>query len=107
MLMVTGFDLTTGDLYFTTLVEVFTNHILAENTYIRNHIQWTKHKIMVLKHANKYQIIWQCHNFKNILIDGFQHHPLRTNCKDKMFNIQIFIYYLIYSGTRKVFHKIM
>ena len=39
MLMVTGFDLTTGDLYFTALVEVFTNHILAENTYIRNHIQ--------------------------------------------------------------------
>ena len=39
---------------------------------------------MVLKPANKYQIIWQCHNFKSILIDGFQHHPLRTNCKDKM-----------------------
>ena len=26
-----GFDLTTGDSYFTTLVEVFKNHILAKN----------------------------------------------------------------------------
>ena len=31
-----GFRLTTRDL---TLVEVFTNHILVENTYITNHIE--------------------------------------------------------------------
>ena len=29
-IIITGFDLTTYDLYFTILVEVFTNHILAE-----------------------------------------------------------------------------
>ena len=28
---------------------------------------------MILKTANKYQIIWQCHNFKNILADDYQH----------------------------------
>ena len=31
-----GFDLTARDSYFTILVEVFTNHILAENTYFTN-----------------------------------------------------------------------
>ena len=30
------FNLTTHDSYFTVLVEVFTNHILAENTYFTN-----------------------------------------------------------------------
>ena len=30
---VTGFDLMTCDSYFTILVEVFTDHILVENTY--------------------------------------------------------------------------
>ena len=28
---------------------------------------------MILKTANKYQIIWQCHNFKNILADDYQY----------------------------------
>ena len=36
---VAGFDLRTRDLYFTILVEVFTNHVLAENTYFANHIE--------------------------------------------------------------------
>ena len=31
-----GFDLRTHDSYFKTLVDVFTNHILAENTDIMN-----------------------------------------------------------------------
>ena len=31
--VVTGFDLTTWDSYFTILAEVFTNHILAENVF--------------------------------------------------------------------------
>ena len=39
VLMDPGFDLTTRDLYFTILDEVFTNHILAENTYFTNHIE--------------------------------------------------------------------
>ena len=64
----TGFNLITCDLYFPTLVEVFTNHILAEKTYFTIHIEWTEHKIMVSKLASKYQIIWQWDNFKNILL---------------------------------------
>ena len=66
----------THDLYFTILVEVFMNRILAENMYLTNHIECTEHKIMVLKPANKYQIIWYCHNFENILIDDFWHHSI-------------------------------
>ena len=61
------------DLCFTILVEVFTNHILAENTYFTNYKEWTEHKIIVLKPVNNYQIIQQCHKFKNILINDFQH----------------------------------
>ena len=46
-----GLNLTTRDIYFMILVQVFMNHILVENTYFTNHIEWTKHKIMF-----KYQI---------------------------------------------------
>ena len=38
-ILVTGFDLTTCDLYYTILVEVLTKHILAVNTYFTNHIE--------------------------------------------------------------------
>ena len=38
----TGFDLTTHDSYFTILVEVFMNHILAENTYFTNDVERTE-----------------------------------------------------------------
>ena len=41
------------------LVEVFTNHISAENKYFTNHIEWTEHKIMGFEPANRYQIIQQ------------------------------------------------
>ena len=41
----TGFDVKTCDLYFKTLVDIFTNHISAENTYFTNYIEWTEHKI--------------------------------------------------------------
>ena len=44
------------DSCFTILVEVFTNLILAGSTYFTNHIEWTEHKIMVIKSANN-QII--------------------------------------------------
>ena len=33
------FDKITRDSYFTTLAEVFKNHIVAENTYFANHIE--------------------------------------------------------------------
>ena len=71
----TGCDLKTHDSYIMILVEVFTNHILEENTFQESYMGWAKYKIiMVLKPANMYQIIWQCHKLKNILIDNFQHH---------------------------------
>ena len=57
------FDLTTRDSYFTILVEVFTNHMLAESTYFTNHIDWTEHKIMAIKSANKNKIIQQLAQF--------------------------------------------
>ena len=43
----------TCDSYFTTQFEVFTNHILAENTYFLNNLGWIEHKIMVLKPTKK------------------------------------------------------
>ena len=46
----------TRDLYFTILVEVFTNHIFARNRYFTNHIECTENKTAVLKPAHKYQI---------------------------------------------------
>ena len=57
------------DSYFTILVEVFMNYILAENTYFINHKELAEHKIMVFKSANNYQIIQQCHDLKSILIN--------------------------------------
>ena len=76
--IVTGFDLTTRDSYFTILVKVLTNHILAENTYFTNHIELTEHKIIVLIPANRYQIIRQFRNFKNILIDDYQYNGAKV-----------------------------
>ena len=73
--------LMTCDFYFTILVEVFTNNVLAENTYFTNHTDWTEHKIMVLKPANKYQFIWQCHNFKITLMGNFERHPFLYQAK--------------------------
>ena len=124
-MIITGFDLMTCDSDFTILVEVFTSHILVENTYFMNHIELTEHKIMVLKHSNKYQIstklFGNATTLKNIYISDFQHHSISllsrslsnifmvlkiTNCKDQTI-IQIFIYYLIYLSARKAFLKIM
>ena len=75
------FNLKTHDSYFTILAEVFTNHILAEKTYITNHLAWTEHKTMVLKPANKYKIIRQFHNFENFLINDSLHHPMLCRAK--------------------------
>ena len=60
----------TRDSYFTILLEVFTNHLVAENTYFANHIECTEHAIMVLKPANMYQFIWQCYNFRTGITDN-------------------------------------
>ena len=76
-MLISGFDLATRDSYFTILVD----RNLAENTYFTNHMEWTEHRIMVLKPANKYQIIWHCHNLKNTLINNFQHHPFLYQAK--------------------------
>ena len=55
------------------LVEGSTNHTLGENTFHESLIGSAKYKIiMVLKPASLYQIIQQCHQLKNILIDSFQ-----------------------------------
>ena len=69
------FNLMMCDLYFMILIKVFTNQILTGKTYFMNHIVWTKQKIMVLKPANKSQIIWQRHNFKKPFTNNFHHHP--------------------------------
>ena len=55
-----------------------TNHILAENTYFTNHIELTEHKIIVLIPANRYQIIRQFRNFKNIPIDDYQYNGAKV-----------------------------
>ena len=68
----------TRDWYLTILVEVFTNHFSAENTYFTNHTDWTEHKIIGFKPANGY-----IPDYSAIaLIDNF-HHPFL--CQPKNF----------------------
>ena len=69
-----GFDLTTRDSYFTILVDDLTFCILVENTHLKKTLEFTEHKLLAWKPANKCQIIWQYQNFKNILVNEFQHH---------------------------------
>ena len=47
-----------------TLNHIAKNHILAESSYFKNHIEWAQHMIMDLKPANKYKIIWQSNPFR-------------------------------------------
>ena len=104
------------DLYFTILVEVFTNHILVENT---NRTEWTEHTIVVLKPSNKYQIIFKniikifllmiilsllSKSFVNIIFYGIENNNFQ---KIRQSTIKTFIYYFIYSGATKAFCKIM
>ena len=111
------FDLTTRHSYFMILVGFFTNHILAKRTYFKIHIERPEQKITVSKPANKYQIIRQCHCFKSILFDDDQHHSFFIKLKflqswkwqitkTRWFTLQIYIFYLICLGVRKVFHKL-
>ena len=76
-------------------------------------MKWTEHEIMALKPANKYQIIWQCHNFNNSTAD-FPASSISLssksfvniifygaeNSKWKLLTSQIFIFYLIWSDAR-------
>ena len=117
-----GFDLTIRDSHFTILVEIFRNHILAENTYFTKNIEWTEHEIMVLKPANNYQIIWQCHDFKSILIYDLQAHLFlyqvkvlqtslftklkMTSCKTRWFTIKIFIHHWFTQAPEKLLVKL-
>ena len=68
-----GFDLTTPHSFFTILVEVFTNHILAKKHIF--HESYRVNKTQDYEIANKYQINRQFYHFKNIFINDSQHHP--------------------------------
>ena len=57
------------------------NVLCTSNSRPCLHGEWTKHKIIFLKSANKYQITLQCHNFKNILIDDFLYHLVLYRAK--------------------------
>lgn len=70
-----GFHLMTHDSCFIILVKVFRNNISLVSQDLRNHIDQTERKIMVLKPKNKCQVIWHGHSFRNILNEDFQHHP--------------------------------
>ena len=52
------------------------SYFSRKNIFHESYIEWTEHKVMVLKPANKYQIIWYYHNIENILIDDFWHHSI-------------------------------
>ena len=70
---------------------------------------------MILNPANKYQIIRQrqfksssislwSKSFGNIIFSRAEKNKTK---KMRQLNVQTFIYYLIYSGARKAFHKII
>ena len=66
---------------------------------------------MVLKLANKYQIIWHCRDFKNIFIDDFQHQPFLYRAKEnsklkRRDNSTSIHYYLIYLDPEGHFVKL-
>ena len=102
------------DSYFTILAEVYRNYVSSENIYFTKRIEWVEHTIIVWKISNKYQIVQQCHNFKNISIDDHSLFTEQKFCKHHVFteskitnwrrgNINHSNIYLllIYSGARK------
>ena len=70
--------LTARDSYFTILVKVFNNHIFyRKHKFHRSYRISIEHKIMVLKPAIKYEIIWYTSpKFETILINDFWHHSI-------------------------------
>ena len=116
-----GLDLMTRDSYFTILVEVFTNHILAKNTNFTNHRMnrtWNSvfktckqvpNYLALSKFQTHYQqfpasVSLSSKHFVNVT---FYEAENKQITKTRLFTMQIFMYYLIYLGTRKVFRKIM
>ena len=78
------------------------NYFLAKKTYFTNYLGRTEHRIMVLKPANKYIITDNVTILKTFLLTiSFVIQQTRK------WTIQIFFYYLIYSGVTTAFHKIM
>ena len=67
---ISGFDSTTRDSYFTWSF----HEPYFSRKHVFHHREWTDHKNMFLKPANKYQILWQHHIPSNILLADFQHH---------------------------------
>ena len=59
-----NWTLKTRGSYFTISIKVF-NHVLAENTYFTNPIEWTEHTNVVFKSVNKDQIIQQCNIYSS------------------------------------------
>ena len=56
-----GFNLMAHDSYFAILVEVFRNHILAENTYFTNHIERTETRL------GSYNLPLSTKSFSNVI----------------------------------------
>ena len=110
ILLCAGFNLTTRDSYFTIQVEVFTNHVLVENSY------FTNHKNMVLKPAIskyftmsyflKHSYHWFPASSISLLSKSFMN-IISYGLVNKNYKGETIIYYFIYSGARKVFWKIM
>ena len=78
------FDLTTRDSYFTILVEVFTNHISAENIFHESY-RVNRTQDYEFQPANRCQIIWQSRLLMISIIIHFlakqkfcKHHFLRS-----------------------------
>ena len=116
-------------------ITYFSNHIFhkvfvawivemyVKNTYFTSHIEWTEHKFMILIPANKYQTICHCLNFKiflstiisiiliflwsksfvNIIFYRAENKKLQR--QDNL--LLKILFTMSYSGTRKVFCKIM
>ena len=57
------------------LIPISRNHILAENSYFKNQIEWAEHKIIDLKPAYGTKLVKNVIIQKTTLTDDFKHHP--------------------------------
>ena len=85
------------------LVEVFTN--LTASTCFKNHIEWTDYGLKTSKQVPNYSILKTLLSTISSINYFFIEQKKITNCKDEVINLSN-IYYLIYSGARRVFRKI-
>ena len=92
------------------------SYFSRKNIFHESYIEWTEHKVMVLKPANKYQIIRYWHYFENILIDDCQHYSISllsksfsniifANCKNQTCTTWFTQNYLI-TAPEKCFIKL-